>query len=95
MVISFSTNPYNNYFASDSKEFIALDKSAKQDFNPDKCFDLLPEYADAFAVEVEKYAKELVTIYCSMFQPHAKLMQRMLTFSFTQHQITCSKHGIG
>jgi hypothetical protein len=58
MVLSFSTNPYNKYFASDSKEFIALDKSAKQDFNPDKRFDLLPEYADAFAVEVEKYAKE-------------------------------------
>ena len=58
MVLTFSTNPYNNYFASDSKEFIALDKSAKQDFNPDKRFDLLPENADAFAAEVEKYAKQ-------------------------------------
>jgi hypothetical protein len=58
MVLTFSTNPYNNYFASDSKEFIALDKSAKQDFNPDKRFDLLPENADAFAVEDEKYAKQ-------------------------------------
>jgi hypothetical protein len=58
MVLTFSTNPYNNYFASNLKEFIALDKSAKQDFNPDKRFDLLPENANTFAAEVEKYAKQ-------------------------------------
>jgi len=26
MVLSFSTNPYNNYYAANSKEFISLDK---------------------------------------------------------------------
>ncbi len=40
------------------KEFIALDKSAKQDFCPDTHFDLLPGNADAFAAEIEKYAKQ-------------------------------------
>jgi hypothetical protein len=51
-------NPYNNYYAADSKEFIAFDKSTKQDFCPDTHFDLLPGNADAFASEIEKYAKQ-------------------------------------
>ncbi len=58
MVLSFSTNSYNNYYAADLKEFIALDKLAKQDFHPDTHFDLLPGSADAFAAEIEKYIKQ-------------------------------------
>jgi hypothetical protein len=57
MVLSFSTNPYNNYYAANSKEFISLDKAAKQDFRPGTCYDLLPGNADSFAVDIEKYAK--------------------------------------
>jgi hypothetical protein len=58
MVLSSLTNPYNNYYAADLKEFIALDKSAKQDFHPDTHFDLLPRNADAIAAEIEKHAKQ-------------------------------------
>jgi hypothetical protein len=58
MVLSFSTNPYNNYYTADLKEFIALDKLAKQDFHPDTHLDLLPGNADAFTAEIEKYAKQ-------------------------------------
>jgi hypothetical protein len=58
MVLSFLTNPYNNYYAADSKEFIALDKLAKQDFRLDTHFDSLPGNADAFAKKIEKYDKQ-------------------------------------
>jgi hypothetical protein len=51
-------NKYNNYYAADLKEFIAPDKSAKQDFRLDTHFDLLPGNADAFAAEIEKYVKQ-------------------------------------
>jgi hypothetical protein len=37
---SFSTNPYNNFQAANSKEYISLDKAAKLDFKPDTRFDL-------------------------------------------------------
>jgi hypothetical protein len=57
MVLSFSTNPYNNYYAANSKEFISLDKAAKQDFRPGTRYDLLPGNADSFAVDLKKYAK--------------------------------------
>jgi hypothetical protein len=52
------TNPYNNYYAADSKEFIALDKSAKQDFHPETQSDLLPGNVDAFIAELENYLKQ-------------------------------------
>ena len=55
--LSFSTNPFNNYYAANSKEFISLDKAAKQDFKPENRFDLLPGNADLFAADLEKYAK--------------------------------------
>ncbi len=58
MVLTFSTNPYNNYYAANSKDFIALNKSAKQDFYLDTCFNLLPENLDAFAAAAENYAKQ-------------------------------------
>jgi hypothetical protein len=57
VVLSFLTNPYNNYYAANSKEYISLDKAAKQDFKPETHYDLLPGNADAFAVDLEKYAK--------------------------------------
>jgi hypothetical protein len=58
MILSFLTNPYNNYYAAYSKDFIAHDKLAKQDFCPDTHFDLFPGNADAFAAEIKKYAKQ-------------------------------------
>ncbi len=57
MVLSFSTNPFNNYYAANSKEFISLDKAAKQDFKPENRYDLLPGNADSIAADLEKYAK--------------------------------------
>ena len=57
MVLSFSTNPYNNYYAANSKEFISLDKAAKQDIRPETCYDLLTGNADSFAANLEKYSK--------------------------------------
>ncbi len=56
-LLSFSTTPYNNYYAANSKEFISLDKAAKQDFKPETHYDLLPGNADSFAADLEKYAK--------------------------------------
>jgi hypothetical protein len=58
MVLSFSTNPYINYYAANSKEFIALNKSAQQDFCSETQFELLPGNADAFAAKLEKYLKQ-------------------------------------
>jgi hypothetical protein len=57
MVLSFSTNPFNNYYAANLKEFISLDKAAKQDFKSKNRYDLLPRNADSFAADLEKYAK--------------------------------------
>jgi hypothetical protein len=90
MVVTFSTNPYNNYYAADSKEFISLNKSAKQDFHPDICFDLLPENLDAFAVAAEKYAKQFgcsfllnVTTACQVDPTNANLF----TYSASNHML--------
>ena len=57
MVLSFSTNPFNNYYAANSKEFISLDKAAKQDFKSENRYDLLPGNADLFAADLKKYAR--------------------------------------
>jgi hypothetical protein len=57
MVLSFLTNPFNNYYATNPKEFISLDKAAKQDFKPETRYNLLPGNADSFAANLEKYAK--------------------------------------
>ena len=57
MVLSFSTNPFNNYCAANSKECISLNKAAKQDFKPETQYNLLPGNADSFAAYVKKYAK--------------------------------------
>ena len=53
----FSTNPYSSYHASNSKEFIELNKAALIHFKPDKQFDLLPSSADAFAAALEASSK--------------------------------------
>ncbi len=42
---------------ANSKEFISLDKAAKQDFKPETRYDLLSGNADSFAADLEKYAK--------------------------------------
>ena len=57
MVLSFLTNSFNNYYAANSKEFISLDKAAKQDFKPENRYDLLPGNADLFAADLEKYSR--------------------------------------
>jgi hypothetical protein len=51
---SYSTNPYNNYQAANSKEYISLDKGAKQDFRPETRFDIIPGNSDLFSAEIEK-----------------------------------------
>jgi hypothetical protein len=60
MVLSFSTNPYNNYYAANSKEFISLDidKAEKQDFYPETCYNLLPGNANSFAANGKKFSKQ-------------------------------------
>jgi hypothetical protein len=58
MVLSFLTNPYNNYYAAYSKEFISLDKAATIDFHPETCHNLLPGNADSFAADLEKFSKQ-------------------------------------
>jgi hypothetical protein len=55
---SFSTKPYNNFQAANSKEYISLDKAAKQDFKPETRFDLIPGNSDSFLVEIEKYSTQ-------------------------------------
>ena len=86
MVLTFLTNPYNNFYAADSKEFISLDKSAKQDFHLDTRFDLGPENLDAFAVAAEKYAKQ--------FGYSFLLNEPMQISLLIWHQITCLRHGM-
>jgi hypothetical protein len=54
----YSTNPFNNFHAANSKEYISLDKGAKQDFRPKICFDLIPGNSDAFSAEIEKCSRQ-------------------------------------
>ncbi len=49
-------NPYNNFQAANSVEYISLDKAAKQDFKPDTCFDLIPGNSNPILAEIEKYS---------------------------------------
>ena len=58
MVLSFLTNPYNNYYAANLKEFISLNKAAKQNFHLETCYDLLPGNAHSFAANLEKFSKQ-------------------------------------
>ena len=51
---SYSTNPYNNYQAANSEEYISVDKGAKQDFCPETRFDIIPGNSDLFSAEIEK-----------------------------------------
>ena len=55
---SYSTNPYNNFQAANSKEYISLDKGAKQDFRPETRFDILPGNSDLFCAEIKKCATQ-------------------------------------
>ncbi len=41
----FSTNPYNNFQAANLKEYIPLDKGAKQDFRPKNRFNIILTWA--------------------------------------------------
>ena len=54
----FSTNPYNNFQAANSKEYISLDKGAEQDFCHENCFDLIPGNSDAFSANIERCSKQ-------------------------------------
>ena len=51
---SYSTNLYNNYQAANLKEYISLDKGAKQDACPETRFDIIPGNSDLFSAEIEK-----------------------------------------
>jgi hypothetical protein len=59
MVLSFLTNPYNNYYAANLKEFISLLKVAKQDFHLKTHYNLLPDNAYSFVANLEKFSKQL------------------------------------
>ena len=56
--MSFTTNPYASYHAPNSKEFIALNRSALIDYKPEQQFELLPGNADAFANQLEAISKQ-------------------------------------
>ena len=55
---SYSTNPYNNFHAANLKEYISLDKGAKQDFRPETRFDIIPGNSDLFSAEIKKYSTQ-------------------------------------
>jgi hypothetical protein len=55
---SFSINPYNNFQAAISKEYISLNKTAIQDFKQETRFDLIPGNSGPFLVEIEKYSTQ-------------------------------------
>jgi hypothetical protein len=48
---SFSTNPYNNFQAANSKEYIFLNKGAKQDFHPETHYYIIPGNSDIFLLD--------------------------------------------
>ncbi len=54
----YSTNPYNNFHAANSKEYISLDKGAKHDFRPETRFDIIPGNSDLFSAEIKKYSTQ-------------------------------------
>jgi hypothetical protein len=54
----FSTNPYKNFQAANSKEYLSLDKGAKQDLCPETCFDLIPGNSDAFSAKIKRYSEQ-------------------------------------
>jgi hypothetical protein len=54
----YSTNPYNNVQAANSKEYISLDKGAKQDFHPETRFNLIPGNSDPFSNEFKKCSRQ-------------------------------------
>ncbi len=51
-------NPFNNFHSANSKEYISLDKGAKQDFCPKIRFDLIPRNSDAFSAEIKKCSRQ-------------------------------------
>jgi hypothetical protein len=55
---SFSTNPYNNFQAANSKEYISLDKGAKQNFFLETCYNIIPGNSVVFSAEIKKYAAQ-------------------------------------
>ncbi len=55
---SFSTNPYNNFQAANSEEYITLNKGAKQDFCPETRFDIILGNSDLFSAQVKKCATQ-------------------------------------
>ncbi len=57
-IASFSTNPYSSFHVANSKEFISLNKVAKQDFKPETRFDLIPGKSNSFSAEIEKYSTQ-------------------------------------
>ena len=54
----FLTNPYNNFQASNLKEYNFLDKGAKEDIHSKTHFNLIPLNSDVFSAEIKKYATQ-------------------------------------
>jgi hypothetical protein len=82
----FSRNPYNNFQAANSNEYISLDKGANQDFHPETCFDLIPGNSDAFYPKIKKDSKQFG--YGSLF--HIPTNQNVDTSD--ENKITYSGH---
>jgi len=83
---SFSTNPYNNFQTANSKDYISIDKVAKQDFEPETCFDLIPGNSDPFLAEIESIPRNLATELYSMSKPITMLVLLMQMQSPTRTQ---------
>jgi hypothetical protein len=83
----FSTNPYNNFQAANSKEYIILDKVTKQDFKPEACFDLIPGNSNPFLAEKKRsIPRNLAMELHSMSQPIVTLILLMQMESPTRTQ---------
>ena len=51
-------NPFNNFHAANLKEYISLDKWAKQGVRPETCYNFIPGNSDIFSAEIKKYAAQ-------------------------------------
>jgi hypothetical protein len=77
---SFSTNPYNNFQAANSKEYISLDKGTKQDSRPETCYNIISGNSGVFFLQRSKnMLLSLDKDPCSTFCLTAMLMLLLQT----------------
>jgi hypothetical protein len=75
----FSTNSYNNFQAANSKEYISLDKGAKQDFCPETCYNIILVTVTYFLHRSKIMLLSLDMDPCSTFHLTAMSMLLMQT----------------